>query len=233
MRSGKGQLRGANVGGVPEAIPVIGEPIAFGIGFAVLVLVAFGGASGDALVTLMHEGGHMLTDLLTGRGVEMFTLEDKEDRVDGATTPVIKREGFARAVIRFSGYPAPPLAGLGGAYVIADGSSFGVLLVGIVLLAAALLVASGATAVLVTLAALAGVVWAALAGSPTVQAAVAVGLVWLLLIGGVRRVLADNGGGDGEALAAQTWIPIFVWFAIWLTIAVVSLWVGGRILLGY
>ena len=41
----------------------------------------------------------------------------------------------------------------------------------------------------------------------------------------------DN--GDAIKLAKITWIPRFVWFAGWLAIAVVSLWVGGRVLLGY
>jgi hypothetical protein len=30
-----------------------------------------------------------------------------------------------------------------------------------------------------------------------------------------------------------TWIPPVVWYGIFLAIAVVSLWVGGRALLGY
>jgi hypothetical protein len=68
-----------------------------------------------------------------------------------------------------------------------------VLWIGIVLLAAALLVAAGTTALVVTAAALAGVFWAAVAGSPSVQAAVAVGLVWLLLLGGLRRTILDKG----------------------------------------
>jgi hypothetical protein len=108
-----------------------------------------------------------------------------------------------------------------------------VLWIGIVLLAAALLVAAGTTALVVTAAALAGVFWAAVAGSPSVQAAVAVGLVWLLLLGGLRRTILDKGGQDSIDLSGLTWIPPVVWYGIFLAIAVVSLWVGGRALLGY
>ena len=221
------------MGGVQQYIPVVGEPVAFGIGFLVLVLVAYTGAFADSLVTVTHEGGHMLTDLLTGRGVEKFTLEETSDRMNGATTAMEVGGWLSRIIVSFSGYPAPSLAGLGGAYVIADGNSWGVLWVGIVLLAAALLVAAGTTALVITGAALAGVIWAAVAGSPTVQAVVAVGLVWLLLVGGLRRTVLDNGGQDGVDLSKLTWIPPFVWFGLFLTIAVVSLWVGGRVLLGY
>lgn len=219
--------------GVQQYIPVIGEPLAFGIGFVVLVLVAFTGVLADSLVTVAHEGGHMLTNLLTGRGNERFTLDEKEDRVDGATYPVDPGGWLSRLIVGVSGYPTPPLVGLGGAYVIADGNSFGVLLVGIVLLAAALLVADGTSAWVSTGAALAGVAWAVIAGSPYVQAAVAVGLVWLLLVGGVRQVVADRGGGDGRNLRNLTLIPVPVWYGVFLVIAVVSLWVGGRVLLGY
>jgi hypothetical protein len=82
-----------------------------------------------------------------------------------------------------------------------------VLWIGIVLLAAALLVAAGTTALVVTAAALAGVFWAAVAGGPSVQAAVAVGLVWLLLLGGLRRTILDKGGQDSIDLSGLTWIP--------------------------
>jgi hypothetical protein len=63
---------------------------------------------------------------------------------------------------------------------------------------------------------------------------VAVGLVWLLLIGGLRRILLDGAhASDAHALSDMTWIPRSVWSGIWLVIAVVSLWVGGRLILGY
>ncbi len=207
--------------------------MAFGIGLVVLVLVAYTGSLADSLVTVTHEGGHMLTNLLTGRGVERFTLDDMGYRVDGATYSVDPGGWISRVIVVFSGYATPPLAGLAGAYVIADGNSWGVLWIGIVLLAAALLVADGTTALVITGVALAGVIWAAIAGSASVQAAVAVGLVWLLLIGGVQQVVADKGGDDGSKISGLTLIPSAVWFGIWLAIAVISLWVGGRVLLGY
>jgi hypothetical protein len=62
------------VGGFHQNIPVVGQPVAFGIGFLVLVLVAFSGGVADSLVTAAHEGGHMITSLMTGRGVRRFEL---------------------------------------------------------------------------------------------------------------------------------------------------------------
>jgi hypothetical protein len=117
---------------------------------------------------------------------------------------------------------------------VAHGNAWGVLWIGIVLLLALLLVSSNALALTITLLALAGILWAAVAGGAAVQAAVAVGLVWLLLIGGLRQVLVDNvGAGDAGNLSRWTWIPRSFWFLAWLLVAVISLWVGGRVLLGY
>jgi len=54
-----------------------------------------------------------------------------------------------------------------------------------------------------------------------------------MLIGGLWMVLKRNiNNMDAVKLTLATWIPRFVWFAGWLTIAMVSLWVGGRLLLG-
>ena len=219
-----------------QDIAVVGEPIAFGIGFVVLVLVAFTGGVADAIVTVAHEGGHMITVLMTGRGVRSFRLTGLDGRTDGATGFTgISGVGVSDIIIGFAGYAAPPLAGLGGAYVVADGNAWGVLLIGIVLLLAVLLIPEiNALAVVITVLLLAGILWTLIAGGPGIQAAVAVGLVWLLLIGGLRQVLVDSvGASDARYLSDSTWIPAVVWFAGWLLIAVVSLWVGGRVLLGY
>ena len=71
-------------GGFHQDIPVVGPPVAFGIGFLVLVLVAFSGGVADSPGTEAHEGGHMITSL-TGRGVRRFELTGKDQRVDGLT----------------------------------------------------------------------------------------------------------------------------------------------------
>jgi hypothetical protein len=223
------------LGDIQRYIPVVGEPVAFGIGFLVLVLVAFAGGVADSLVTVVHEGGHMVTALLFGQSVVSLKLEGKEDRVEAETTRTRAGGGVrvSDIVIKFIGYPAPPLAGLGGAYVIADGNAWGVLAIGVVLLLAVLLVESNALATVIILLALGGLIWAILAGGPRIQAAVAVGLVWLLLIGGLRRIVLDGTRADDAIeLSGWTWIPRFVWVGLWLIIGVISLWVGARVILG-
>jgi hypothetical protein len=220
-----------------QNIAVVGEPVAYGIGFLVLVLVAFTGGVAATIVRVAHEGGHMLAALISGNRVTKFELNDGDEVTGSGRTSY--RDGsvgwFSELVNMFAGYATPPLAGLGGAYVVADGNAWGVLLIGVVLLLAVLLIPEITPfALAVTSLLLAGVLWALIAGGPGVQAALAVGLVWLLLIGGLRMVLVRNvQSGDVKELAAHTWIPRVVWFAAWLAIAVVSLWVGGRVLLGY
>jgi hypothetical protein len=215
-------------------IPVVGRPVAYGIGFLVLVLLAFTGGVADSVVTVAHEGGHMITALMTGRGVRAFVLIGKENRTDGGTlvTP-IRGLGASDIIISFAGYATPPLAGLVGAYAVAHGNSWGVLWAAIVLLAAVLLVRSNGLARLITGLLAVGIFWAAIAGPAGLQAAVAVGAVWLLLIGGLAQVIVDHGGGDGEHLSGWTWIPRVFWFACWLVIAALSLWFGARVILGY
>ena len=146
----------------------------------------------------------MLMALASGRGVVSFTLTDKPGRMDGQTRVTgIRGLGVSTLLIGFAGYATPSLLGLGGAYMIAHGNSRGVLWVAIVLLAALLLTRKNALAGVITGLALAGVFWAAIAGTPTIQAAVAVGLVWLMLIGGLRDTIADGAdAGDAHALQA-------------------------------
>ena len=55
-----------------------------------------------------------------------------------------------------------------------------------------------------------------------------------MLIGGLWMILArGTKSQDVKELADLTWTPRVVWLAAWLALAVASLWVGGRVLLGY
>jgi hypothetical protein len=219
-----------------QNIAVVGEPLAYGIGFLVLVAVAFTGGVADSIVAVAHEGGHMLVALLSGRGVTSFELTEGNQTTNGGTGYTgIRDGGVSEIFITFAGYATPPLAGLGGAYVVADGNAWGVLIIGIVLLLAALLIPKvNPLALAVTGLLLAGIIWALIAGGTGIQAALAVGLVWLLLIGGLYSVVTHNiGAQDARDLSKEFWIPRLVSFAGWLAIAVLSLWIGGRVLLGY
>jgi hypothetical protein len=180
-----------------QNIAVVGKPVAYGIGFLVLVLVAFAGGVVRTIVTVAHEGGHMLAGLFFGRAITEFELTDGDEYTGGGGTLTKPATGFGDVFILFVGYATPPLAGLGGAYVVAEGNAWGVLVIGAVLLLAVLLVPKiNPLALAVTGLLLGGILWALIAGGPGVQAELAVGLVWLMLIGGLRSVLIRTYGSD-------------------------------------
>jgi hypothetical protein len=169
------------VGVGANAVPVVGEPLAFGLAFIALLLVTLTGSWAGALTTVAHEGGHMVMSLVTFRGNSGFYLHDGGG---GRTEGIDSRWGIGWILTIFAGYATPPLVALGGAAVVRSGNPWGVLWVAVFLLVVALVASRNVLAGLVTFLALAGVVWVALAGSVYLQAAVAVGLVWLLLFGG-------------------------------------------------
>jgi hypothetical protein len=89
-------------------------------------------------------------------------------------------------------------------------------------------------AILVTVLVLLVVGWAAFAGGPTLQAAVAVGLTWWMLIGGAywsSSGLWGGGTGDAAHMAEQTWIPRILWDLAFAFVGLVCLWAGARRLL--
>jgi hypothetical protein len=78
-----------------------------------------------------------------------------------------------------------------------------------------------------------GLTWLLLAGSGSLQAAFAVGIAWFLLLGGLldNVRLLQGRSGDGGALAKLTLIPNVIWSLVWIFVAVVTLIVGGQLLL--
>jgi hypothetical protein len=213
-----------------NVVPVIATPLAYGIGFLLLIVVAFGEDWAGSLVTVAHEGAHYAFAVLAFRGPKPF----KMDNGDNAGTPLTDDSwGVGDYILTFAGYATPPLLGLGGAVLITHGNAGGVLWIAVVLLLAAFLVAGNDLANAVTLLALIGVAWVAFAGSPTVQAAVAVGLVWWLLLGGLRAAvgMALTPTSDAGFLARRTLIPRIAWKGIWIFIAILCLLRGGRLLL--
>lgn len=186
------------------------------------------------LVTLVHETGHAVLLLITGAGVRDLVVHRAGG---GATMPRSAPwwPGWLAALL--AGYAAPPVTGL----VLAGGlgrgwpaaTMLGVLL--LVLLAVALLHGNWFALVVVLL------VGAVLAlafyrGGPQSRAAILIGLAWLLLIGGFRRVLeiavrptpADS---DQAELARLTGLPALVWVAGFVGIAGTCLVIGARTLL--
>ncbi|MDK1476693.1 M50 family metallopeptidase [Streptomyces sp. 549] len=187
-------------------------------------------------VTIAHEGGHGLVALLTGRRLEGVRLHSD---TSGLTVSRGKPTGIGMVLTAAAGYTAPSLLGLGGAWLLAAGH-ITALLWGATALLLALLVmvrnAYGVLSVVLTGAVFLLVSWLTEAG---VQAAFAYGVVWFLLLGGVRPVFElqskRRGGGapdsDADQLHRLTNVPAGGWLLLFHAVSLCSLIGGGRWLL--
>lgn len=211
-------------------VTIVGEPVAFGLGFFVLLFVLLTGELAHVLVTVAHEGGHVVMSVLTFRGHRGFELTDGGG---GKTILVDTRWGPGDLLVRFVGYPAPSLLGLGGAAAIADGNAWGVLWAAVVLLLAAYFVAANPLALLVSTLAALGVGLVAVRGSAALQATVAVGLVWWMLLGGALWTIKASTAPKSDAgiLSRRTLVPAVIWYLVWVAIALYALIVGAQLLL--
>ncbi|WP_433545776.1 M50 family metallopeptidase [Streptomyces sp. CA-294286] len=188
-------------------------------------------------ITIAHEGGHGLIALLTGRTLTGIRLHSD---TSGLTVSRGKPTGIGMILTAAAGYTAPPLLGLGGAWLLAADHITLFLWVATALLLAMLVMirnAYGVLTVVVTGAAFVLVSW--LAG-PDVQAGFAYTVVWFLLLGGVRPAFElqskrRHGGApdsDADQLARLTHVPPLLWLGMFHVVSVCALLGGGRWLLG-
>ncbi|MEU1779877.1 MULTISPECIES: M50 family metallopeptidase [Streptomyces] len=188
-------------------------------------------------ITIAHEGGHALVALLSGRRLDGIRLHSD---TSGLTVSRGRPTGLGMVLTAAAGYPAASLLGLAGAALLSAGHITALLWGATALLAAMLVMirnAYGALTVVLAGAAFFLVSW--LAG-PQVQAAFAYGVVWFLLLGGVRpafelqRKRRHGGAPDSDAdqLARLTNVPPVVWLGLFHVVALCSLAGGGRWLLG-
>ncbi|WP_167157086.1 M50 family metallopeptidase [Streptomyces sp. MBT27] len=188
-------------------------------------------------ITIAHEGGHGLVALITGRRLDGIRLHSD---TSGLTVSRGKPHGLGMILTAAAGYTAPPLLGLGGAWLLAAHHVTLFLWLATALLLAMLVMirnAYGVLTVVLTGAAFLLVSW--LTG-PDVQSAFAYTAVWFLLLGGVRpafelqrkRRQYNDGDSDADQLARLTHVPPALWLFLFHAVSVCSLIGGGRWLLG-
>ncbi|RIV39459.1 M50 family metallopeptidase [Micromonospora radicis] len=188
-------------------------------------------------ITIAHEGGHALVALLTGRKLRGIRLHSD---TSGLTLSAGRPTGPGMVLTLLAGYVAPPLVGLGGAWLLAGNRITLLLWVAVLLLLAMLIMIRnlfGVLSLLVTGGVVLAVSWYA---SPQVQAAFAWTGVWFLLLGGVRPVvelqrLRTRRGmpaSDADQLAGITGLPAFFWVVLFGLVNLVVLVVGGLMLAG-
>ncbi|MEU9762183.1 M50 family metallopeptidase [Streptomyces sp. NPDC047985] len=188
-------------------------------------------------ITIAHEGGHGLVALLTGRQLSGIRLHSD---TSGLTVSRGRPTGIGMILTAAAGYTAPPLLGLGGAWLLADGRITLLLWLATALLAAMLVMIRnvyGALAVISTGAVFLLVSWLA---TPAVQSLFAYGVVWFLLLGGVRpafelqskRRYGGAPDSDADQLSRLTDVPAALWLFLFHAVSLCSLIGGGRRLLG-
>ncbi|MFC5718753.1 M50 family metallopeptidase [Streptomyces gamaensis] len=188
-------------------------------------------------VTIAHEGGHGLVALLSGRTLEGIRLHSD---TSGLTVSRGKPTGIGMILTAAAGYTAPSLLGLLGAALLAAGHITGLLWGATALLAALLVMVRNAFGLLTVLLSGSAFVLVSWLAGPGVQALFAYGVVWFLLLGGVRpgfelqRKRRHGGAADSDAdqLARLTGLPAAAWLGFFHVVSLCALIGGGRWLLG-
>jgi hypothetical protein len=178
-------------------------------------------------VTLVHELGHALVGVLSGRRFTGFVLRGD---MSGHAVTVGPARGFGRVVTTWAGYPMPAVVGAGAVWLAVRGWGPPVLTAVLAtLLASVLRVRSVLTGVVVTVVAIGtGALW--WAGSDRLQAQVLVGAGIVLVVGAWRHLLAvasspDRGTSDPAVLTRLTRVPRAFWLFSFALVCAGATWV--------
>ncbi len=207
-------------------------------GLGALVAVAFDGVWrwSRSVITIVHEGGHAVAALLTGRRLTGIRLHAD---TSGLTLSVGRPTGPGMVVTAAAGYVSPSLVGLIGVALLAVDQVTVMLWAAAAVLAAMLIMVRNLYGALVLVVAGAAVVATSFYASPGLQAGFGYGLTWFLLLGGVRPVVEvwrqrhEQWGqvSDAAQLARLTRLPVLVWTGFFGLVALGSLIGGGYLLL--
>ncbi|MFF0576236.1 M50 family metallopeptidase [Streptosporangium saharense] len=187
------------------------------------------------LVTIAHEGGHALMALLTRRKLQGIRLHSD---TSGVTLTRGRPTGPGMILTAASGYVAPSLLGLGGAWLVSSGHVTALITVVLGLLLCMLLLIRnlfGVVSLLATGGAIFALTWYS---PPDVDAVLAQLAVWFLLFGGVRPILelrrkrryGRTPDSDADQLARLTGLPAGFWIFLFLLVALACLAVGAWLL---
>ena len=184
-------------------------------------------------ITLVHELGHAVAALFTGRLVTGIHLH----RDHSGSAASRGRPGFGAAFSGFLGYPAPAIVGFALVTSVFGGYPRAALLVGSIAIVGTLLFIRNLFGALVVVVASAACVVLWLWATPAVQSIALLALGIALLVGAVRELATVVGvhvahrrrlpTSDAWLLARQTGIPSFLWllgFAVVIGACVWGAW---------
>lgn len=184
------------------------------------------------LVTIVHEGGHAVAAVLTGRRLRGIRLHSDSS---GVTLSHGRPRGPGMFLTLVAGYLAPGLFGLLAAVLLWQRHALAVLWVALLLLSLMLLQIRnfhGLYSMLVAGIAVFAVSWW---GTEHVQSLAAYGFTWFLLLAGPVGVIdlqrARSGGrarsSDADQLAGLTRLPGIVWVGVLFLLDLAALVLGG------
>ncbi|MEV4805166.1 M50 family metallopeptidase [Nonomuraea sp. NPDC049421] len=187
------------------------------------------------LITIAHEGGHAVMALLTRRKLEGIRLHSD---TSGVTLTRGRPTGPGMVLTAMAGYVAPPLLGLGAAWLTEQGH-ITLLIWGVLLLLVCMLLLIrnlyGALILLVT----GGAVFALIMYAPAeVQQVVALVAAWFLLFGGIRPIIElqhkrrrrQARDSDADQLSRLTILPGGFYVFFFLLVALVSMVFGAYLM---
>lgn len=189
-----------------------------------------------SVVTIVHEAGHAIAALATGRQLTGIRLHSD---TSGLTLSRGRPRGLGMMITAAAGYVSPSLVGLAGVGLLAVDQVTIMLWGGTAVLLCMLVMVRnfyGALLLLVTGAAVVGI---SLYASPDLQAAFGYTMTWFLLFGAVRPVAElrrtrrrqPGAPTDADILARLTRIPGTFWVLVFATITLGALGAGGWLLL--
>jgi len=188
------------------------------------------------VVTIVHEGGHALAAVVTGRRLTGIRLHSD---TSGLTLSVGRPSGPGMVVTTAAGYLSPSLIGLAGVALLAA-DQVTVMLWGAAALLVAMLImirnAFGAATLVVCGGVVVGL---SLYASPGTQAAFGYAITWFLLFGAVRPVgelwrqrrRREGRYSDAAQLARITPLPTGLWVAFFGLATLAALAAGALLLL--
>lgn len=184
------------------------------------------------VITIVHEAGHALVAMLSGRRLQGIMLHSD---TSGVTVSRGKRTGPGMVLTALAGYPAPALLGLGFSALIVLDRSAVVLVIAAVLLLGVLVMVRNAFGVLAVVATAGALTAVAYFGTADIKAAFVYVIAWFLLLGAPRAVLELQSkrrrgtarDSDADQLARLTGVPGFLWVLVMGVMALICLVVGG------
>ena len=205
-----------------------GESALIGLVVAVVVFIPLLGLPAAHFSGMTREAAHALLAIILGLTVAEILL----DRHSGGRTSIVG-EGLRAVLVFLIGYLGPSLFGLGAARLISFGYAVAVLWLLVVLLVGVLFLLGRSFGLLSVPFALAA--FYVILRHPHVRTEViaAYAVAWLLLLSGVRTVIAQGMHSGATAnLRSRTHLPYShgLWWLLWLAGAVAALLLGGKLL---